>query len=374
MANRLLGVISALPEEFAHLSDRSGQAQRNRRACLLARRDRRPRGGVRRIRRRQGQCRRRHRAAARSLRLPRADDVRRGGRPRSGAGRGRCRGRHQPHPARLRHAQRRRLPHHPARQPAVAGAATGSRATPWPSRWWRACARRCRARAGAAARSRRRRPAHPRHPFRRDPDRRQLRQFRRRCGSGCTPSSRRRRSRWKAAPWRKSRGAGATTFRSSTCAASATSPAARAISTSAPSCRSLALRLAGRAPAGAGDLVPGTVIWIAAAHVHAPLSCRPSACGSAESRPAIGWNSDSYASFAIGIARVGKPKPRARSGGKRPDGPRGVRRSLWSRITRCIEREHGDATRQIAIITKVNVRSSTLVMIGQFVFATFGAP
>jgi len=27
MANRLLGVISALPEEFAHLSDRSGQAQ-----------------------------------------------------------------------------------------------------------------------------------------------------------------------------------------------------------------------------------------------------------------------------------------------------------------------------------------------------------
>ena len=26
MANRLLGVISALPEEFAHLSDRSGQS------------------------------------------------------------------------------------------------------------------------------------------------------------------------------------------------------------------------------------------------------------------------------------------------------------------------------------------------------------
>ena len=27
MSNRLLGVISALPEEFVHLSDRSGQAR-----------------------------------------------------------------------------------------------------------------------------------------------------------------------------------------------------------------------------------------------------------------------------------------------------------------------------------------------------------
>ena len=51
-------------------------------------------------------------------------------------------------------------------------------------------------------------------------------------------SSRRRRSRWRAAPWRRSRGAGARTSRSSTCAASATSPAAKAISISAPSCRS----------------------------------------------------------------------------------------------------------------------------------------
>ena len=169
MANRLLGVISALPEEFAHLSDQLGPTRSEIGGlALLARPDRRPRGGVRRIGRGQGQCRRRHLAAARPLRLPRADAVRRGGRPRSGAGRRRRRDRHQPHPARLRHRRRRTAsapsspaagrrwaqdwtPGYPVAEPLVARLQRGARGPG----------------AGAAAGGRRRRPAHARHPFRR---------------------------------------------------------------------------------------------------------------------------------------------------------------------------------------------------------------
>ena len=210
MANRLLGVISALPEEFAHLSDQSGPVARNRRPGLLARRDRRPRGGVRRIGRRQGQCRRRHPAAARPLRLPRPDAVRRGGRPRPGAGRGRRRDRHQPHPARLRHATRRLLPHHPARQPAVAGGATGRPAIPRPSRWWRGCARRCRASRWSRCRPRSASGARtPAVHFGTILTGDSFINAEEHAAAPARASSPPRPSRWRAVRWRRSRGAGA---------------------------------------------------------------------------------------------------------------------------------------------------------------------
>ena len=238
MANRLLGVISALPEEFAHLSDRSGEAREigglafwrgeiaGREAVFVEFGAGKVNAGV-----------------ATALLLDRfdcrrADAVRRGGRSRSGAGRRRRRDRHQQHPARLWRGEGGQVRPYPARQPAVARGRLGA----WLSRVRTAGGAPARGAertgAGAVAAGDRRRPAHADRSFRRDPDRRQLRQFRAHAAlpARAVRGARRRDGGRRGGADR--RGAGATTFQPSMSAASAISPAPRAISISAPSCRS----------------------------------------------------------------------------------------------------------------------------------------
>ena len=84
----------------------------------------------------------------------------------------------------------------------------------------------------------------------------------------------------------------------------------------------------------------------------------------------IGWNSDSYASCAIGIA---VSESRSREPVRRQAAGRAARclPHLLVSDQRCIERQRGEATQQAGIITQVQVMSRTAVRSAPFRFRDF---
>jgi hypothetical protein len=94
-----------------------------------------------------------------------------------------------------------------------------------------------------------------------------------------------------------------------------------------------------------------------------PLRSHPQAVGPPSAFRQLRW-------LRYGVAFVGSGS-RSPSGGKQPDGPRGVGRSLVDSDQRCKERERGDATQQASIITQVRVKSSLELLRAHFVFQDF---